>query len=87
MEILTSTTLIAYLPCAFGGYLFYTFRAPTAELAPYWPKCKAATRNPESHMSRYGEPCGGIHGYLRLEKNCRPLVVLRSESVSGSATV
>ena len=38
-------------------------------------------------MSRYGEPCGGIHGYVRLEENRRPLAKLRVESVSGSATV
>jgi hypothetical protein len=87
-NVLTSTaTLIPDVAHALWAYLFYTFDTSTAELAPCRRKRNSATRNPESHMSRYGEPCGGIHGYVRLEENCRPLAVLRVESVSGSATV
>lgn len=81
---LTSTALKPSLTHAFWGYLFYTLHTPTAELAPYRRKRSPATRDPESHMSQSGEPCGGIHGYVRLEENCRPLAVLRVESVSGS---
>jgi hypothetical protein len=82
-----AATLIPDLAYAFWALLFYTFDTSTAELAPCRRKRNSSTRDPESHMSRYGEPCGGIHGYVRLEENCRPLAVLRVESVSGSATV